>query len=169
MPDTMLSLTHRDDDPMRELIPPLWVCSLGLVGVVSLLLSPGRTRFFLFLPITTAIVLYTPYIRTATHLQDYSTGCNIAHYFLLWVDRLLLSDAERDFYHVRGPSARDPASPLSPPPFDSWTAKLRWSGGLWVQMRGVGWSWQVNGVPPALPATYPRWYGGDVNRDPGPC
>ena len=137
---------------------PLYILAFLAVVISSLLLRPGPTRVFLFLPLVAAFCATTAYYRTDSKTNDYSLGCNVAYVTFSFIDRLILSNAESEFFKIGNGATEDTRGKPIAPPLDSWSAKLQWSCALWTSQRGVNWSWKVKNVPLGVPHTYPAWY-----------
>ncbi|PWY76500.1 hypothetical protein BO94DRAFT_538380 [Aspergillus sclerotioniger CBS 115572] len=50
----------------------------------------------------------------------------------------------------------NPDIPVGPGENASWLERLRWSVGLWLTTRGIGWNWKVSNVPEPVAPGYPR-------------
>ena len=149
--------SHHETDPLEPLRAPVLLALVLAVNITALLLPPGKTRIFLFLPPLLLLAAQGPSLSTGTRFNDYSLGCNLVTLTLTFVDRVILSHAEQDFYSISDGATRDDAGKPKPHDFGGWRDKLWWSSTLAIGQRGIGWSYQVKGLRRGVSRSYPRW------------
>ncbi|KAI9743462.1 MAG: hypothetical protein M1818_002774 [Claussenomyces sp. TS43310] len=113
---------------------------LPLVQLLALTLPPFRYRAQIFVPVILALAWAT-YTNIFTHKSE-TVLLLVSQWptFLSTVEKLLFSQPERDYWPLDG-SCVDAASL----PFG--LAKLRWAAALFINPRGIGWNYQVKGIP----------------------
>lgn len=112
---------------------------LPLIQILALALPPFRQRAVIFVPIIFLLVfltwvnLFSPMIETRVILLAQWP------WYLGTVEKLLLARPEEDYWRHNHKS-REPLSL-------SWLTKCKWAAALYCSPRGVGWNYQVKGVP----------------------
>lgn len=113
---------------------------LPIVQILALALPPFRYRATIFVPIIfflvflTWINLFSPTVDTRLILLAQWP------WYLGTVEKLLFAQPERDYWHQDHNSGE--ALSLA------WLDKWKWAAALYCSPRGVGWNYQVKGVPP---------------------
>ncbi len=113
---------------------------LPATQILSLTLPPFPGRAVIFVPTIVLLAfltwtnLFSPSLETRTLLLAQWP------WYLGTVEKLLFSSPERDCWR----RDRKPGEALSLP----WLAKMKWAAALYCSPRGVGWNFQVKGVPP---------------------
>ena len=117
---------------------------LPLIQLLALSLPPFKHRAHIFVPVITALV-YATYTNLFSDRIETRISLVISWpIFLATVEKLLFSRPEHQYWR----RDRAPAEAASMP---FGLAKLRWAAALLVNQRGIGWNYQVKGVPPAKP------------------
>lgn len=163
LPQPIHSLLH-----LRSGVLPLYLYyfpALFALITLSQALPPTRYRVPLTLPL---LIL----ISAQLWLHDWDIGPQqvvgtvewLWQYVFYYFDRVYLENPDREGWcrtHIsdgeqvvqgrksggHGGAGRDDVEKLRVP--DTFRARLWWSFTSMISPRGVGWSWQVNGVPPA--------------------
>ncbi|KAI9761984.1 MAG: hypothetical protein M1840_001513 [Geoglossum simile] len=142
-------------DQREKLARGFTICTyLILSTILSLPTRQFRTLLFLAFTLTAAIALPSRTTRSPAH--DYWFGILFAGSVIRGVDYIILTNAEKDFYHVDGNGAPEKTPWRRGTP--SWSpAKWLWAASIWLNNRGVNWSWEVKNIRPKPAAGYPIW------------
>lgn len=113
---------------------------LPIIQIFALALPPFRNRVIIFVPIIFALVfltwinLFSPRRETRVILLAQWP------WYLGTVEKLLFGQPEGDCWRHDHKSGEALSLP--------WPAKWKWAAALYCSPRGVGWNYQVKGVPP---------------------
>jgi hypothetical protein len=150
----------------RHITSPAWILlALGEAMVllpVIVAFRPTRTRTIasavLFAFITWTSLRYrfdAPFVESYLYLSMHATVlCN-------WVDKVLLQHPDKQRWHKIYPrsleelESEDDKDKFQVP--QSYWARLKWSLGSSVALRGSGWSFQVKNIPNPPPIGCNRW------------
>ncbi|KAH9889203.1 membrane bound O-acyl transferase family-domain-containing protein [Xylariomycetidae sp. FL2044] len=124
-------------------IPPLYTQASFVLAVLAVLgLAMGRRGHSPFI-VYSCLVLWTllrPCYTSDSPSGDYNTaGIAIIFIINIWDH----TRAPAQVYRIGASSDRSKAVPAPP----SWREDLSWAVNLVTSLRGVGWNWQVKGVP----------------------
>jgi hypothetical protein len=117
---------------------------LPVVQIIALASPPFRGRSFLFVHLIAAAA----YSAHTNQFSDdpglrYGLAC-VWPYYMATIAKLLFTVPEQDFYRLD-------KGPIQAP---GWSfAKFKWAAALFINHRGIGWNFQVKGVPEQAPTT----------------
>jgi hypothetical protein len=111
------------------------------IQLLCLLLPPFKGRALLFVPII-AVIAYSTYTNhPGNAVADRAMAGVHWTVFVGTLEKLIFSRPESDFWRL----TRGPKDAFSLWPFSF--GKLKWALGLCLNLRGIGWNFQVKGVP----------------------
>jgi hypothetical protein len=156
--------------PLSERLPlPPYVPPLGFLTIITILSLPPtyNLRFLLLLAIALPALAALPFYTAGSAADDYWIGTSFSNWLFVTTDYLVLSKPEKEFWRVhRRGAARD----IKEGSVEEEKEKRRWDNAGWFSVekwlwsaevclspRGVGWSFEVNNVPPKKPVGYPAW------------
>jgi hypothetical protein len=136
-----------DRQPLPALYVPLGVAlSLG-----SIYLGHSTLHTFFTCSALLALALYRPTFTTGNASQDYTTSAVCVSWILSCLDFVVLSPRSAEEgeprYLGRLRDGKDVAGGLRRRDATSWGRRLGWAVRLQFTARGIGWNWQVKGVP----------------------
>ncbi len=115
---------------------------LPLSQMLCLTLPPFKYRKHIFIPIIASLA-YATYTNHFGNTVE-SRAMSGIHWtvFLGTLEKLMFDHPETDYW--RQDRTHGEATKMSPGP-----TKLRWATSLMSNLRGIGWNYQVKGVPPS--------------------
>ncbi|KAF2499684.1 hypothetical protein BU16DRAFT_524141 [Lophium mytilinum] len=128
-----------------------------LVVVGSLAFRPSLVRTATTLPLLGILLWQFVLLEEKTFFGDqFSLGCLIGLLFFTYIDRIVLANPDKEGWHKRTDSDADSeaATPAAP---EGFFERIWWSFLTFINLRGIGWSYQVKNVPATVPANYSRW------------
>ncbi|KAL9130077.1 MAG: hypothetical protein Q9217_001636 [Psora testacea] len=146
-----------NDLPPIKLVPIYWSAQgtilphilLPAVQILALALPPFRYRAAIFVPIICFLVIltWTNLFTDALDLRVFLVGQ--WPWYLSTIERLCFTNPEEDFWRVGRPKEAMGMGFLS---------KLHWSAAMYCNPRGIGWNYQVKGVPRYDGENTRRWF-----------
>lgn len=148
----MVSIRLRPQITTLDLIDTVSVCEIPMGLFIYIILVPISISALWVPPFRGRGVLFSSLILSLLYLAilnppfpgDTNKSVSLA---LLWylyfgnIEKVLFQTPESSYWRL----GRRRQEALSMPPF-SWE-KFQWAASLSFNMRGVGWNWQVKGVP----------------------
>lgn len=138
----------------RTPLPALYFPVAYATVLLGYFLGPGHLQTLLVASILVPLALQRPRYTTGDVVTDYSLSGTLIMLLLTYLDH---GTAKEDAPRFLG----NPASPLpgggvgEEDPETAWQ-KLKWATRLSTSPRGIGWNWQVKGVPAHPGASQPR-------------
>ena len=116
-----------------------------LLAVITATFRPGSVLRKGFLSLQLVVVLQAfialpPTTETNTAVT-YTTGLLLGNLTARYFDRLYIHVPEDEFHRVKANGEKEYANKLS------WQQKIWWALELFSVNRGLGWDWQVGGIP----------------------
>lgn len=142
----------------RPPLPALYVPASMAVLILGFAIGPGRIRT----AATTSLLLLLAFVRPGYAdigvTRDYGLSGLIVIFILSFVD-LSFSDPRwvGKPKVVRGSSSSSNDAGVAWRDLQTWPARLLWGFRLATTTRGIGWDWQVKGVPLHTEADVPRF------------
>lgn len=142
----------------RTPLPALYVpAAYALYALTPFL--PGKTgRNFIIFPLLLSLALANPFYTLGDANGDYGTSIAPIGLCLMYFDFFVLCVHEDDQVRYSGARGPDAAKDAGTGEDDCKTLseKIKWSLRLTTAIRGIGWNWQVKGVPPLRDAELTR-------------
>ena len=133
----------------RYPLPKWWVPGSYVLFALTPLVPGLRARLFTTVPVLVMMVGSNPFFTVNNVTEDYGNAFPILAMTLSWLDFFLLTPAENSGVRFMGqsqsPAGKDTG--VSEDHCDTIWKKFKWGCRLSTSMRGIGWSWQVKGVP----------------------
>lgn len=115
---------------------------------VSMLPPQSRARTFVALPVLIYCIIQVPKSTSGTVAGDITTAINFAMLSVKWIDFVLVRTPETYMHRVKmGGESKGAREPEDPRTMALWQ-KVKWNLSFWINLRGVGWDWQVKNVDP---------------------
>ena len=122
---------------------------LPLSQQLTLTLPPFRYREHIFV----ALIASLAYATYTNHFANTVEGRALSGiYWTVFpgtIEKLLFGIPEEEYWRLDRPRAEAASKPFG-------LSKLRWTTALALNQRGIGWNYQVKGVPPTS-APQPKW------------
>lgn len=129
----------------REPLPSLYYPISYAVLLLGYFLGPGAVKAFAASSVLLVLALQRPRFTSGDVVTDYTLSGTLFILLLAYLDHgTAIEDGPRYVGRLRkllpngGTGERDPKT---------WWQKLKWSVRLSSTPRGIGWNWQVKGVP----------------------
>lgn len=127
----------------RSPLPALYLPLGYSVLILGYVLGPGSIRGFAISSALLLLALQRPRFTAGDVVQDYClSGVSIV-FLLNYLDHGTAGGGPRYFGRADHPLPR----PVGREDNRTWAQKLKWSLSLTATVRGIGWGWQVKGVP----------------------
>jgi len=145
--DVVMATLWADPDLASRPRTPIWIVPLVLIScVASMLLPPGPVRRWIALPVIVGAMAVLPIYSMGMIVSDYECMILVWMAFFRYMELAVLSTPETDFRKLKKKWKDDNEVNEWAKPDDLW-GKLKWSAGLYLNFRGVGWSWSVRNIP----------------------
>ncbi len=138
--------------PSRQLLDSTQYTVLSIALAVITVCFPKRSalrRGFLLLQIALVFqaFLAIPPTDVPNTAVTYTFGILLTNFTARFIDRLYLHVPETEFHRIKEDGTKEDATKLS------GHSKFLWAFELLFVTRGVGWNWQVSGIPKQKPQT----------------
>ena len=142
----------------RKPLPGLYLPGIFAALIAGYSLGPSRMRSIAITGTLLGLVLIRPGFTIGSVAMDYSLAGFPIMWLLLFLDLGAIS-SPRYVGKPPGKQAQknDRSSILGHGDLKTWPQRLRWAVRLATTTRGVGWDWQVKGIPEHPDAERPRW------------
>lgn len=132
----------------RHDLPRWWVPGSIIVFAVTPLIPGARTRMFSILPILIILAAGKPAFTAHSVSDDYGGAFPALAMPLAFLDFFVLSLLEGKEVRFMGRlDSGKAAAGVSEDDCTTTWKKMKWALRLATSMRGIGWDWQVKGVP----------------------
>ena len=112
-----------------------------LAATLAFFIPPFRYRALVFTPLIIFLICITISSASSSKDLDFQAFCmNQWPWYLATLEKLFFTNPEQDFWRVDQPKAEAASMPMG-------LSKLRWSTALRLNLRGVGWNYQVKNIP----------------------
>jgi hypothetical protein len=143
----------------RQPLPSLYALACFVLSIVPFLISNKRFAIIITAPLLSLLCLRAPCYTFGDPSSDYYNSATFMAIQLWYIDFVLLTPRKGHGApaFIGGPGA-DKGKPLRWTNLSSMTERLRWAFRLMLPAhRGVGWDWQVKGVPEDPYVKFSRW------------
>ena len=157
--DTISNPRQWYPSPDREVSPRPWFLPLTWLAFIISTMLPRKTRVAIAVPALIFLVNQVRAISTGDNVKDFSRASFIFGFMLKFIDfGILTRDGEAYKVKDRKPSS-EKAGNISKAPSEvpieegkSIWGSFKDSAELWLfTLRGVGWNWEVGGIPQREP------------------
>ncbi|KAI0010928.1 hypothetical protein F4779DRAFT_260529 [Xylariaceae sp. FL0662B] len=143
----------------RAPLPAFYLPAAFALLVLGYAIGPGLIRNTAISSLLLLLTLQRPYYTAGSVASDYSFSGVCIIYFLASLD--LGNSNPRWIGRTDKPAPKDGSSGVAWRDAKTWPQRLGWAFNLATTNRGIGWDWQVKGVPahPEPDATRLRFVG----------
>ena len=138
----------------RYPLPRLYVLAAYFLFIITPLIPRMTGRVLIILPLLLILTVSYPFFKTSNINDDYGRSFPILGMPLAFLDFFVLSPLEGEDIRYVGQrrSSSEKNRGVDEDGCDTMWKKVKCSARLVSNMRGIGWNWQVKGVPqPADP------------------
>ena len=140
----------------RRPLPTLYIPVAFCLTIITFFIPSRSIAILTTYPLLVLLALSTPYFTSGDPLSDYGTGGFRLGMTLWYLDFLILSPWTGEDVSFIGDGKSGKRITAEEP--KSWFKQLIWALRLMVTPnRGIGWSWQVKGVPQDLDVGLSKW------------
>ena len=128
--------------------PSLYLQTAYFLFIITPLFPRKSGRICIILPLLIILAVIYPCFTTGNFSDDYNQFFPLVTLPLAFLDFFVLSPLEGDDVRfLKPPQPGKEATGVSESDCSTAWEKLKWALRLVTNMRGVGWNWQVKGVP----------------------
>ena len=142
----------------RQSVPIYYAPTCFSLSLLPFLISNRQVAIGISFPVILGICLLKPNYTFGNSSDDYYNSAPFIAILLWYIDFVLCTPREGDGAPVSCPTGAGESSEVRWQDLNTTWARVKWAARLMMAPhRGIGWNWQVKGVPKNPYADYARW------------